>query len=176
MFADVAMTRQRRRNAVGKDRKCSEAEISSQSRQGSHLEALREARGDSRQESKISVEEESKSKLHRAMLPSYTTNRFNGSRSYIPEYLRRIIHYPQMDIEYTFWFVPPCRRLHHPLLLLHPIRVVAYSTRLTLNSCKQRINRQMFYLCINPARVYVHLPASFHRSHTLPFHSSSKSA
>lgn len=41
------------------------------------------------------------------MLPSYTTNRFNGSRSYIPEYLRRIIHYPQMDIEYTFWFVPP---------------------------------------------------------------------
>jgi hypothetical protein len=51
------------------------------------------------------------------MLPSYTTNRFNGSRSYIPEYLRRIIHYPQMDIEYTFWFVPLAADLQHLLLL-----------------------------------------------------------
>jgi len=41
--------------------------------------------------------------------------RFN-TNSIFPEYLRRIIHYPQMDIEYTFW--------------------------------------QMFYLCIEPSRVY----------------------
>ena len=25
------------------------------------------------------------------------------SNSVLPEYIRRILHYPQMDIEYTFW-------------------------------------------------------------------------
>eukprot|EP01089_Gocevia_fonbrunei_P016427 TRINITY_DN5082_c0_g1_i1.p1 TRINITY_DN5082_c0_g1~~TRINITY_DN5082_c0_g1_i1.p1 ORF type:complete len:249 (-),score=-6.23 TRINITY_DN5082_c0_g1_i1:2-748(-) len=49
------------------------------------------------------------------MLP-LSHQRYTTSTSYFPEYLRRIFHYPQMDLEYTFW--------------------------------------QMFYLCINPSRVY----------------------
>jgi hypothetical protein len=50
------------------------------------------------------------------MLPSYTTNRFHGgSRSFLPEYLRRIIQYPQMDIEYTLW------QMFY--LCVHPARV-----------------------------------------------------
>jgi len=36
------------------------------------------------------------------MLPSTVGPRF-ASNSYLPEYLRRILHYGQMDIEYTFW-------------------------------------------------------------------------
>ena len=35
------------------------------------------------------------------MLP-VSAGRQSSSLS-LPEYLRRIVHYPQMDIEYTFW-------------------------------------------------------------------------
>jgi hypothetical protein len=54
LFADVAMTRQHRRNAVGKDRKCSEAEISSrlQSRQGEPFAQGQQARARGEEESK----------------------------------------------------------------------------------------------------------------------------
>lgn len=37
------------------------------------------------------------------MLPSNHSNRYNGS--IFPEYVRRIVRYPQMDIEYTFWLM-----------------------------------------------------------------------
>jgi hypothetical protein len=63
------------------------------------------------------------------MLPG--VSRSYASNSLIPEYIRRIIHYPQMDIEYTFW--------------------------------------QMFYLCVNPHRVY--RTTSWHKRKTL-LHSS----
>jgi hypothetical protein len=43
------------------------------------------------------------------MLPTTTTPRPRSSRyntgSLLPEYIRRILHYPQMDIEYTFWMM-----------------------------------------------------------------------
>lgn len=35
------------------------------------------------------------------MLP--TNNRFVGGSSFLPEYIRRILNYPQMDLEYTAW-------------------------------------------------------------------------
>merc|ERR1712137_1032431 len=36
------------------------------------------------------------------MLPYSNSPRFKGN-SFLPEYVRRIFHYPQMDLEYTFW-------------------------------------------------------------------------
>mmetsp|Transcript_421 Transcript_421/g.1460 ORF Transcript_421/g.1460 Transcript_421/m.1460 type:complete len:246 (-) Transcript_421:72-809(-) len=38
------------------------------------------------------------------MLPTASTEgRFSATTSVLPEYIRRIVHYPQMDLEYTFW-------------------------------------------------------------------------
>jgi len=35
--------------------------------------------------------------------PGVTTPRRFNTGSWVPEYLQRMIHYPQMDMEYTFW-------------------------------------------------------------------------
>lgn len=40
------------------------------------------------------------------MIPiTNNTTRRVHSGSYVPEYVRRIFHYPQMDLEYTFWMM-----------------------------------------------------------------------
>jgi len=39
------------------------------------------------------------------MIPITNSTRRVHSGSYVPEYVRRIFHYPQMDLEYTFWMM-----------------------------------------------------------------------